>query len=766
MSTKEVTYGKFDKKGATYILTNPCPPRKWVNPHFSGPQDDEYLSECSFAGTGQVRCRDKTGLPCNIVEGDNKVIYLRDDDSGVCWNIGQYPLNTKVTGYRCEFAAASTTLSSNFRGIAASQRVFVPRKATHEFWTLTLTNKSKKTRRITAFAFAEFNIWGFGGRGYYRSALHHDISYRREVNGVWARNRNIAAPHGRFNAFLIGSRAVDHYACSRDGFYGVNGSFARPGIVTGGNGDDKDYDSFLSCGMLQNTIELAPGEQVRLDYSLGQCESLEEIQTVAAELANPAKIDAMLAELQAIEQEIAESFLIETGDVRTDSIVNYWVKKQLLAYIMFKNGYRDNLQADFALCMADYATAEKNLLAALAGQWADGTCPHHYRPVKREITCSDNPAWILMMVPGLIKESGDYSLLEREVPFLESDESGTVWEHMLRSMRVLANELGPNGLCNMRDVDWNDSFMRVDETPARESVMITQLLCAGLLELENLACRIGKDDIASEARSYYETFKQRLNDICWDGKWYTRLLCADGRVIGSEAETEGKIFVNPQTWAVISKTATPERAETAFKAVDEMLTHEMGIHTLMPPYSTWDATVGQISTTQPGTGINGGCYQHAGAFKAVADCMLGRGDEAWATILKILPGSDANPLSQSGCAPFAITNSISLADTSYGQAGSNWRTGTSVWIPVAVMEWILGVRRDYDGLLIDPCLPSHMTKARVQRRFRGATYDIRIDNSAGRNNGVTRITVDGRRITGRHLPVFADGQVHKVKVTV
>jgi len=759
-------YGKFEKKGRLYTLRTPAPPRRWHNVHFSGPQDDEYLSECTYAGTGAVRCRDKDGQICNVTDGDRKVIYLRDEDSGACWNIGVYPLGTKVSRFRCEYTAASTTFSSTFRGIAATQRVFVPAGATHEYWTLTLANRSRRTRRVSVFAYAEFNLRGFGARGYFRSALYHDITYRGEVNGIWARNRNVAAPNPRYNGFLIASKPADHYTCDREAFYGPNGSFARPRIVEGWDGDDRPGADYLCCGMLQHTLVLEPGQEVRLDYALGQCGSLEEVQSVAQNVCDPSRVDELLRQREAIEQRIAEGFQVVTGDQRVDVIVNHWIKKQMLAYLMFKNGFRDNLQTDFALCMADYETAERNLLATLAGQWADGRAPHHYRPIKREITCSDNPAWVLLAVPWIIKESGDFSLLERQVPFLESDETATVFEHMLRAMRVLAAELGPNGLCVIHDVDWNDSLQTLDETPPRESVMITQLLCYGLLELEQLARRIGRDEIADEARSHYETFKKRLNDVCWDGRWYVRLIADNGRRIGSSAEEEGKIFLNTQSWAVLSRTAPPERAEAAFEAVDELLEHELGMLTCWPAYTKWDPVVGQLSTISPGSGINGGCYQHAGAFKIVADCMLGRGDAAWRTVQKILPDSTNNPSAQSGCPPFALTNSVATDPVRYGKMGTSWRTGTSPWVAVAVVEWILGVRRDYDGLLIDPCLPNGMDKAAVLRRFRGATYDIRIDNSAGRNRGATRITVDGKKLTGRHLPVFGDGRVHKVRVTV
>jgi cellobiose phosphorylase len=759
-------YGKFEQGGRRYILTTPVPPRPWVNLHFSGPQDNEYYSHCTNYGTGQTTCRDKNGVRCTLIREHHKILYFRDDDTQACWNIGQFPLNRPVSRYRCVYTGASTTLSSVFRGIRASQRVFVPQGATHEVWTLDLKNTSKRPRRLSIFAHAEFMLWGFPAPGSYYGPINHRADYVEEIGGIWARNRNHFCPNERFKGYLICSRKPDAYECDYRKFYGPDGSFISPAMVVKGlDAQNRACDRESTCGTLQTKLELAPGQEIRLDYALGQCGSLEEIGAVRQSILSPEAVEASLHRLEHSEADLASGFQIETGHPVVDPVMNFWIKKQMKSYIVYKSGFRDSLQIDDALCMADFSVAETDFLKALSTQHPEGHAPHGFRPLDTKFS-SDQPAWILLTAPGLIKESGEIALLDRKVPYRGGADSGTVWDHMLRAMRWLCGDLGSHGLCRQHHCDWNDGLEETPQSGERESVMVTQQLCYGLLRMAELAASIGDSRVEREACEQYEIFKTRLNDIAWDGEWYSRSFCADSFIIGSHAREEGRIFLNTQSWAVLSRIASDDRARQAFKAVDEQIETDVGFRICFPPYSKFDPRVGRISTVHPGKSENGGCYNHAGGFKIVADCMLGRNEEAWRTVLKLLPNSPWNPISQSLGEPFVTVNSYSPSEASWGLAGLAWRTGSCAWLSKGILEWILGVRRDYKGLLIDPCLPGHLKTASVKRVFRNAVYLIQLDNRAGRNIGVQRITVDGKELAGRHLPVFNDHAVHKVNVTV
>jgi cellobiose phosphorylase len=216
---------------------------------------------------------------------------------------------------------------------------------------------------------------------------------------------------------------------------------------------------------------------------------------------------------------------------------------------------------------------------------------------------------------------------------------------------------------------------------------------------------------------------------------------------------------------VLSGVAPADRAKLCMDSLEKHLGADVGYRLCAPPFTEYDPRVGRMSNSMPGHAENGGCYCHAAGFKGVADCVLGRAEEAWQTFVRVAPDNPLDPVSQSQVEPFSFTNFYTTVKQSYGRAGYPWRTGTAGWFTVLLVEWILGARRSLDGLLIYPCLSKTIPRASVLRSFRGAQYEIDLDNSAGRCRGARKIVVDGKTIDGRVLPVFRDG-VHKVKVTV
>jgi cellobiose phosphorylase len=322
-----------------------------------------------------------------------------------------------------------------------------------------------------------------------------------------------------------------------------------------------------------------------------------------------------------------------------------------------------------------------------------------------------------------------------------------------------------HGLCDLRAGDWNDGLSPRGDTGGRESVMVTQQLCHGLLEIAELAERIGEPDYAAECRAHHAEFARRINEHAWDGEWYQRVLCDDGYALGSAQAEEGKIFINSQSWAVLGQVASPERATQCMDSLEKLLGLDIGYRTVWPPFSKFDPRVGGSSTVFPGNIENGSSYNHAVGFKAVADCLLGRAEQAWDTFRKIAPDNPDNPITRSKMEPFCFSNKFYADDYHYGEALYGWNTGTGVWFTLLLVEYILGVRRGYDGLRIIPCLTKRIPKARIVRKFRGATFDIRIDNNAGRCTGLTSLTIDGQPVSGNQLPDLREGR-HVVEAVI
>jgi cellobiose phosphorylase len=754
-------YGHFDEVENNFTITSE-PPRKWWNLHCTAiaQEGPEMYAEVAHINDGVTRVRDAEGTSVTLVGYDQKYHYLRDDGTGRVFCPSGGPTLAPVENRTIKFYREKTLFQSTCEGLRATQRVFVPQRDPIECTTIVVENLTEEPRQISVFSYAMFQLTGNDRRGG-EIPKENYCEVHPEIGGVLCTNRHPDVPTDRFKAFLIALEDFSNANGYRDHFTRAEYCPGTPKILEGWNCDGRPGYGPDCAGIVQAKLFIPPHGSARVDFVLGETADLAEV-VARRKSWDAATLDRWCEEAATTESHRADAFKIDVGNPSYNGLFNIFLKKQLYTYLVNKSGFRDNLQTDIALAMADYPAARENFLRALASQYANGSVPHSFRPLNR-LHYSDKPAWILHALPSLIQESGEFGLLDCEVPFFESAESGTVWEHAVRAMRFLATDLGKNGLCDQHHADWNDGLEATAEAGARESVFVTMQLAYGLREMQELARRAGDSSIAKEAAELYTIFKNRINEVCWDGEWYTRTHCGDGYIIGSKNCRFGQIFLNTQSWAVLSGVAEGERAEAVMRKVDELLETDIGYRICFPPYAEYDPRVGRMSRSMPGANENGGCYNHAAGFKGVADCLLGRSEQAWRTFTKVTPGSPENPISNSGAEPFSYVNSYSSVPYIYGKSGYAWRTGTSGWMAQLLIEHILGARRSYDGLVIDPCLPSALPEAKVLRRFRGATYHIHLQNKPEGGKTPASIVFDGKPISGQTLPAANSGD-HDVRV--
>jgi cellobiose phosphorylase len=754
------SYGFFDEPRQCFVLTAE-PPRKWWNLHCSAIRNDgdELYAEVAHINDGQTWVRDADGVTVRLCAYDNKYHYVRNDATGTVFCPSGMPAPQTVENRRVEFHREKTVMRSECEKLEVEQRVFVPRDQPLECTTITVRNRSEEDTEVSVFSYVKFDLGGSDaeGQGVGRDTF---AEVYPAWGGVLATNRFPGLPTNRFKGFLFALENFFNANAYRDQFTRADYSPATPNILWGWDCDGRAGAGPDCAGVVQVKLTVPAGGTARADFVLGQAASAEEVADLKSTLS-PGLLDRWCGEAAAALAKPANTFQIDVGQPLVNGLFNIFLKKQLDHYLINKSGFRDNLQTDMALALCDSRTAEANLLRALASQYADGSVPHGFRPLNR-MQYSDKPAWILQTLPEIIKETGDFDLLEREVPYFESKERGSVWNHALRAMRFLAEDTGRHGLCLQHHADWNDGLEATAGAGERESVFVSMQLCLGAREMAELARRVGDLSAALEAEQIYEDFRQRINEQAWDGEWYVRTLCGDGYRIGSKDCEYGKMYLNTQSWAVLSGVAEGERALDIMRKVDERLETDIGFKICTPPYAEYDPRVGRMSNTLPGANENGGCYNHAAGFKGVADCMLGRAEEAWRTFLKITPDSPWNPVSRSGAEPFSYVNSYSSVPQIYGQSGYAWRTGTAGWMCRLLLEYILGARRHYDGLLIDPCLPSSLEDVRLIRSFRGHRYHIRLRRG---DHAGTRVEVDGMSI-GENLLRDGNQPVCRVEVSV
>ena len=409
--------------------------------------------------------------------------------------------------------------------------------------------------------------------------------------------------------------------------------------------------------------------------------------------------------------------------------------------------------------------------------WSDTVGPHRFRPNK------DHPIWLTVTVSAYIKETGDKDILQEYAPYLkdqwikgwdidanckggaQTDGEGTLLEHLEANLRFCFNDVGEKGLPRIGHADWNDAIDAAGLKHKGESVWLAQALVRSLKILAELCDLAGQTSKKDEYLQMAKTMDERINTVAWDGGWYSRGFDDNGQVYGSKDEKEGKIFLNTQSWAILSDVARDERKEKVFAAVDKYLNGPHGLALFFPAYSSWVPRLGRISMFSEGTKENAAVFCHAVTFMAVAYAMSGLGDKAYEAIKKIMPNAQKD-MDLYKTEPYVLAEYLvgPQHPYHYGEGAFTWITGSSGWCYMASTEWMMGVRRDYDGLRIDPSIPRKWKKCSMRRHFRGDIYQIDIHNPKGKESGVREIYVDGQPIQGNVVVPLGDGKVHHVKV--
>ncbi len=759
---------EFTEDGDGCIIRTTKTPRYWYNYLWN---ENRYCAQISQTGHGRSYYLSEKAEMCMINQNDARYVYLRDDESGLCWNIGEGPLNTETEDYQCIHGISETRLESKFQEIRSSWRIFVPLEGYHEVWTVKVCNTGEKERSLSLFSAVSFYLEGFSYPRYYEMYRCMETRFDKELNGVYCSSSHPFAPHARYNGFIAASEPVYAYDGELTKFCGTNSTltqldasacalFQRPDIVM--NGQDCTNSSgalFILGGVLQHKIILHPGEEREIHVVFGISETIEEARRVAASCTEPQNVERELQKVREYNRKKYCSLSVKTPDEKINQVMNNWLKKQVDFCIVGKKGVRDNLQIAAALLNYRQDRAKEEILECLRHQFQDGHAVLTWYPYD-DTRYSDQPFWIIWAVCRLIKETGDFSILDTKTAWQDGGE-GTVLEHVQAAVDRLLADKGRSGLIRIYFADWNDA-LNITTDPEAESVMLSHQFCLALKELRELMEKVGDHVYAGKLKTEYEILKNSINTKAWDGGWYMRALSRQEN-IGSRDSAGSKIYLNAQTWAVLAEVADNERLPAVLKAVDGM-EHDFGFPLNLPPYPEYSPNVGRMSGMLPGLFENGGVYCHATGFKILMDCKAGRAGKAVETLKKIMPDSGKNPSMQSGAEPYVFTNCYATHPGYYGKSYQSWTTGTSAWAMMGLYEGVMGVKGDYDGLKIEPCFPKEWEYGELTRQFRGAEYHIVVRNPEHVEKGTPEIHVDGRHWDRTVLPDFRDGKMHEVQV--
>lgn len=781
-------YGHFSQDGREFVITTPELPRPWINYLTNG----EYCALCSHVGGGFSFYLDhrfngilKRGLHQSQEDLPGRFIYIKDEDSGEVWNANVHPLG-KYDSFTARHGTGYTIIQSGYSGIHAEIRYFVPQGNNAEMWTITLRNTSRQTRRLSVYTLAEFSL---GNVSLYEMDTNfHGLFYDVETSpGVMvARHKFWIPDYGwsennqpwQHKVFLTTTQVPDRMTTDRIAFFGPLRSFTNPAGV------EADYLPAGSpggkqlVGACQWRINLKRGAS----WSVSQAIGVQPDQDTAAgrraitALAQPATYETAWVRNQKWWDRLFAGVQVETPDPDINRMANVWNKLQLMINFYFGRGpsyfhkgqypaMRDSCQDAFGVIPLDPTLALSNLRRIGSFFFSDGQaaggCNRINLPEGPSVKV-DLPLWFILAVADYLRETGNLEFLNESLPLLDGGTS-TVYEKMVRGIERMIRVRGAHGLPLMGHGDWNDAANQVGSQGRGESVWLAQFLCYAVDEIAPFMRAQG--DTRKLAGYQRRTAELRciINEECWDGEWFVRAFRDDGRPLGVKGEKEGFIWINSQTWAVIGRIAEPYRLQRCMDAVEEHLGTPYGLTNLGPAYTSYDPSVGLISGFRAGWKENAAVFSHASAFNVVARALLGRGNDAVDLYRRILPAS--KDIDQYMVEPYIYSQFCAGpgAGEEMGQGAYHWLTGTAAWMFRSLTDYIIGVRPQLNGLLIDPAVDAGWQTFSLRRKFRGSTYHIRFSNPDGVESGVRRITLDGSEITGNLLPL-PTRPTHRVEV--
>jgi cellobiose phosphorylase len=779
-------YGRFTADGTEYVLTHPRTPRPWHNFLFN----DTYLVNLTQHGTGSSFFQPRgEGLRANVTEdrdgnGGPRYVYLRDNDSGAYWSLTGAPDFRDQDEWQCRVGLGYQIHSSRVDGIRASWRVFVPRTADPvEIWTVEVTNLTKRRRRISVFPYLEAHLTGGSTLMDFISVLggHYDPRSR----AVFAINSCVKFPP-YFKAFLASDTPVAAATVSRDEFVGPYRDYHNPLAVETGNVHNPQAGTEWLGASLKHDWSLKPGQTVTLHCAIGVVSSVEEGRTRIREYLRRGRPEALFNDVLRAARDMNQRITVHTSDPQFDRWMNVWLKHQLTFVArwgrVIGRGFRDILQDTFAHRLTEPAKARECIREVFSKQFPSGKCIRAWHlpiAILDLQDYADSPSWMVMALAFYLKETGDFALLDEQVPFLNPKDpyakptsSATVWDHVLLAQRHLLKDLGRHGLSKIHYGDWCDTMNGVGTRGRGESVMLAMQVKWGCDLLAELAGVLNRKTVAREMNRAAARLTRSIEKHAWDGNWYVRAFDDEGIPVGSHTpppsdQGEGRIFMNPQSWALIADLGRGRRQQSAVRSAKRYLDTGYGMVLSYPAFTGLKPRIGQITAQTPGFYENASVYVHGNCFWIYGLAKAGFADDAFRAFKAVLPDTPNKP--NADTEPFVIPNFYIGPNVARRKQRnlylSGWRTGSAAWVYMTGLEELLGVRAEYDGLRLDPHLPTAWKQARVRRPFRGDIYEVRIRRD-GRGSRVRQVLLDGKPIRGTMIKPVGDGRTHRVDVRV
>ena len=809
-------YGHFDDKAREYVIDNPRTPWPWIN--YLGNKDFFSLISNTAGGYSfykDAKFRRLTRYRYNGVPMDagGRYFYIKDGDT--VWNPGWKPTKTELDSYECRHGMNYTRIKGEKNGLRAELLFFVPLDTHAEIAKLTLTNTTDKPKTFKLFSFIEWCLWNAATdmENFQRNFSTGEV----EIEGSTIYHKTEYKERRNHYAFYHVNAPIDGFDTDRESFLGLYNGFDEPQVVIEGKPRNSEAHGWSPIASHYMEITLQPGESRDLVFMLGYVENeqdkkweskgvinKEKAHDMIARFDTAEKVDRAFGELRAYWDNLLERFTLNSGDERLDRMVNIWNQYQCMITFCFSRsasffesgigrgmGFRDSNQDLVGFVHQIPERARERIIDIASTQFPDGGCYHQYQPLTKRGNndigggFNDDPMWLIFGTIAYIKETGDMSILDEPVPFDNVKGSEvSLMEHLKVSFDHVVNNLGPHGLPLIGRADWNDclnlncfsmdpneSFQTTEnktEGSKAESLMIAGQFVIYGEEYVKLCRKLGLDAEADRAQKHVDDMVEAVKNHGWDGEWFLRAYDFYGNKVGSHENKEGKIFIESQGWCTMAGIGLESGlVEKSLDSVKKYLDCEHGIVLNNPAFTEYVMEYGEISTYPAGYKENAGIFAHNNPWVIIGETVLGRGDEAWEYYRKICPAYLEEKSDLHKVEPYVYCQMTAGKDAyKPGEAKNSWLTGTAAWNWYAITQFILGIKPDYDGLVIDPCVPKGWKHYEIRRKFRDAEYDIVIDNPDGVSRGVKSLLLNGKPVDGNLVPHQAAGSVNKVEVTL
>ena len=796
-------YGYFDNEKREYVIDNVALPCSWTN--YLGVEDmaavinhtaggylfyktPEYHRISRFRGNGVPM--DRPGF----------YVYIRDNEKKDYHSISWQPVAKDLSkaSYRCRHGLSYTVYESEYDGLASSQTMVIPRGENVLLWDVKVKNTTDAVRDLSLFTYMEFSFHHImidnqnfqmslycAGSSYEENIIEYDLFY--EEFGYQYFTSNVTP---------------DGFDCLRDSFLGAYRTEDNPIAVERGTCSGSHELGNNHCGSLQKDLVLAPGEEVRLIFMLGEG-SREAGKKIRKKYSDMANVDAAYAQLREYWENKFAQLQIRTPNEGMNTLINTWNLYQAEVNIMFSRfasfievggrtglGYRDTAQDAMTIPHSNPEKCRQRIVELLRGLTTKGYGLHLFSPewfdpdAKKEKkkpfksptviptvnakdivhgledACSDDALWLVPSIIEYIKETGETGFADETVTYADGGE-GTVYEHMKRILDFSAEQVGATGICKGLRADWNDCL----NLGGGESAMVSFLHYWAISHFLQLAEYLGRTEDVEK----YQAMRERVGNVCnrelWDKEWFIRGITKNGKKIGTSEDAEGKVHLESNAWAVLSGAADVEKGKRAMDSVDKYLFTPYGILLNAPSYTVPDDDIGFVTRVYPGLKENGSIFSHPNPWAWAAECVLGRGDRAMKFYNALCPYYQNNMIEIRQSEPYSYCQFVVGRDhTAFGRARHPFMTGSGGWAYFSATRYMLGIRPDFEHLTIDPCIPADWREFSAVRRWRGAEYDIHVENPDGVMKGVRELYLDGEKVD--RIPVMAQGSRHDVRVVM